>query len=70
MRLESSTWISTTISGVYHELARIEGFKLLLAYMQGQNEYGNPICKLIEEPRHKKTGFLPMRKQRRRSAVQ
>ena len=43
MRLESSTWISTTISGVYHELARIEGFKLLLAYMQGQNEYGNPI---------------------------
>ena len=40
MRLEASTWISTTISGVYHELARIEGFKLLLAYIQGQNEYG------------------------------
>ena len=43
MRLEASTWISTTISGVYHELARIEGFKLLLAYIQGQNEYGK-LC--------------------------
>ena len=43
MRLEASTWVSTTISGVYHELARIAGFKLLLAYTMGQNEDGK-IC--------------------------
>ena len=39
-RLESSKWISTTIIGVYQELAKIEGFKLLQAYIQGQNEEG------------------------------
>ena len=39
-RLESSKWISTTIIGVYQELAKIEGFKLLQSYIQGQNEEG------------------------------
>ena len=38
-----------------------------------ENQYitsGFGYCHLRYEPRHEKTGFLPMRKQRRRSAVQ
>ena len=32
--------------------------------------YARTLCSNLFEPRHGKTGFLPMRKQRRRSAVQ
>ena len=39
------------------------------SYSKETDEIGT--CSLtIYEPRHEKTGFLPMRKQRRRSAVQ
>ena len=32
--------------------------------------FGNDLCVCLYEPRHEKTGFLHMRKQRRRSAAQ
>ena len=39
-------------------------------YDKDVDDVAEPFCILINELRHEKTGFLPMRKQRRRSAVQ
>ena len=57
--------MSDLVGNPEDRFSRVEAYFMLIEFSSWHNK-GKPTY----EPRHEKTGFLPMRKQRRRSAVQ